>query len=202
LAQSNSAAINEAMEEFLEADEPDIVPEHHRHWACGWVDGYAIRVYEDQGEPTEAFKAWCDIQAALENYPVLDEEDYSEREYEATIENIGNELHYADRDDEYQIPDDAAEQVFGWLWDNNQSAVENRDDQGGYPSAEEIREAFDGLGWRILWVVRWIDVGEVVECFDHEWEAEERCKALCAEGFFATFDAEIPDEEVLIEAGR
>ena len=37
--------------------------------------------------------------------------------------------------------------MFSWFWDHNQRAVENRDDQGGYPSEDELREAFDALGF-------------------------------------------------------
>jgi len=45
------------------------------------------------------------------------------------------------------LPDDWAEQVFSWLWDNDQTAVESYDDQGGRPSDEEIEEACDALGF-------------------------------------------------------
>ena len=55
LDQSNAAAIDKAMEPFTEADDPDVVAEHHHHWACGWIDGYSIRVYRN-GQITEAFK--------------------------------------------------------------------------------------------------------------------------------------------------
>ena len=41
--------------------------EHHNHWAVGWVDGYAIRVYRD-GKITEAFRTWHDLQARMNDY--------------------------------------------------------------------------------------------------------------------------------------
>ena len=73
-------------------------------------------------------------------------------------------------------------EVFSWLWDHNQSAVENRDGNGGYASKAEIAEALDGLGYRILWVVSYVDTGEVREEYSEEWEAQERCEELCAAG--------------------
>lgn len=76
LTQSNAAAIKKTMDEY---DESTVIEQHHGHWAVGWVDGYAIKVY-DKGEITKAFKAWCDLAAAIESYPVLDEEDFSQRE--------------------------------------------------------------------------------------------------------------------------
>jgi hypothetical protein len=192
MEQSNAAAIEEALKPFFEADEPDIAREHMGHWACGWVDGYSIRVFDAHGKPTAAFCAWCDIAASMEDYPLLDEEDYSRREYEATLANIESELRSVNRGDEYILPDDAASQLWRWLWDNNQRAVENSDDSGGYPSESELREACDALGWRILWVVRWVDVGEQVEEFDNEYDAEACCQDLRAAGIYATFDAELP----------
>lgn len=188
LDKSNSAAIAETMAEFLEGD--DCREEHHWHWACGWVDGYAIRVFDSAGNITPAFKAWCDLADSLENYPVLDDEDYSKREYEATLENIQGELHYANRADEYNLPEDAAEQIYRWLSDNNESAVANSDDSGGYPSTEELQEAMDALGWRIVWVVRFNDAGQQAEGYETEDEAADRCLTLATQGIYATYSAE------------
>jgi hypothetical protein len=75
----------------------------------------------------------------LDDYPVADDEDFSDREYKATIENIENEG---------SITEGEAQKVFTWLWDNNQRAVEARDGGGGYPSSEEIQKALLALGLR------------------------------------------------------
>ena len=53
----------------------------------GHVDGFSLRVFRN-GTITEAFKKYHDLAKQLDNYPVLDESDYSNREYEATVENI------------------------------------------------------------------------------------------------------------------
>lgn len=47
------------------------------HWACGWVEWIAI--HESN---TEALRIASEINAKLENYPVLDENHLSEREGE------------------------------------------------------------------------------------------------------------------------
>lgn len=49
------------------------------HWAVGWVEWIAL---EDDGseESAAALKIADDIRIALDDYPVLDESDYSERE--------------------------------------------------------------------------------------------------------------------------
>lgn len=76
-----------------------------------------------------------------------------EKANDAAVEHIKSngvpDLHDLDTDEfiEAELPDDWAEQVFSWLWDNNQAAVENRDDQGACPSEEEVQEAARELGW-------------------------------------------------------
>lgn len=48
------------------------------HWACGWVE--VIYVHR---KAKKQLKILSEIVAALEDYPILDEGDWSEREYEA-----------------------------------------------------------------------------------------------------------------------
>lgn len=148
LDQSNADAIKERMAAFGE----DVREESHGHWACGWVDGLAIRVYGPNGQITKAFEEWCAIEEELENYPVLDEEDYCEREYDATMENLGEALwqvwnrvrgeHYGD------MPDDLAGDVYRWLGDNMPGELQGDScDRGGYPSDASIEAALDALGY-------------------------------------------------------
>ena len=144
LDQSNAAAIEKAMEPFTEGDDLDVVAEHHHHWACGWIDGYSIRVYRN-GQITEAFRKYHELAERLANYPILDEEDYSSREYEATIENLPDAAWKLKN--EYELPEGWESEVFSWFWENDQGAVENRDDQGGYPSEDQLRAAFEALGY-------------------------------------------------------
>ena len=189
LDQSNADAIDKALAPFLEG--PDVRAEHHGHWACGWIDGYAIRVYRN-GQITEAFRAYHALAARLADYPILDEEDHSRREYEATLENLRNEG-FADC---YAPPEEWAGEVFSWLWDHNQSAIENRDGNGGYATKAQIGEALDALGYRILWVVSYVDTGEVREEYREESEAQERCEALRADGVLgATYCEQLPTYE-------
>jgi hypothetical protein len=144
LDQSNAAAIEKEMEEFTEGDDPDVVMESHHHWAVGHIDGFSVRVYRD-GQITEAFKAYHKLAERLANYPILDEEDYSERELEATFENLPNAAWRVK--DDYELPDDWESEVYRWFSDPNCAAIENTDDQGGYPSEEELRAAFEALGY-------------------------------------------------------
>lgn len=143
--QSNAAAIDEALEPFTNGKNPDVVPEHHNHWACGWVDGYSIRVFK-KGRITKAFKTYHELAERMVDYPLLDESDYSAREYEATVENLDDAAWKLKR--EYDLPEGWEAQVYGWFSDNDCSAIESSDDQGGYPDESQLRAAFDALGYQ------------------------------------------------------
>lgn len=140
LDQSNAAAIEKMLEPF----EDDVISQRHNHWAVGYVDGYAIRVFGQDGKVTDAFAKWQEILESLENYPILDDEDHSEREYEATLQNIKEAGRQFVTDD---APEDWAYQVLTWFDENDQRAVECRDDQGGYPTDQQMKDALHDLGW-------------------------------------------------------
>jgi hypothetical protein len=144
LDMSNAEAIAEAMTPFSDTDDPDVVFESHDHFAVGHVDGFSVRVYRD-GAITDAFRTYHELAERLSDYPVLDEENYSKREHEATLEIIAEAARLMK--DEYELPDDWESAVFSWFWDHRQRAVENRDDQGGYPKEEDLRDAFEALGY-------------------------------------------------------
>lgn len=144
LDQSNADAIAEAMEPFTEGDDPDVVMESHNHWAVGHVDGFSIRVYRD-GEITDAFKTYHDLMEQLDGYPILNEEDYSNREYQATVENIIDAAWQINS--EYTLPEGWVYDVYDWLGDNRQRAIDNRDDHGGYPEEDDLRAAFAALDY-------------------------------------------------------
>ena len=144
LDQSNADVVAEAMKPFSDGDNPDVAFESHHHWAVGHIDGFSIRVYRD-GQITDAFRTYHKLSLRLADYPILDEDDYSYHEYEATLENLTDAAWRVGRD--YDLPDGWESEVYCWLSDHDCSQVENRDDQGGYPSEAALRRAFDALGY-------------------------------------------------------
>lgn len=147
LEQSNAEQIQESLAEFIDGDDPDVVVESHNHWAVGHVDGFSIRVFRD-GEITDAFRTLHGLLTQLEDYPILDEDDYSEREYDATIANIVNASYRIKSD--YELPEHWEYDVYGWLSENEPSEIENTSDQGGYPSEAAIKRAFQRLDFECL----------------------------------------------------
>ncbi len=81
--------------------------------------------------PTKILLVWQDIENSLEDYPVLNEGDYSEREYNATLEGIEDAASYFARQHDVDLPEDYVNTLFNWFWDNLQSAVESSEDTGG-----------------------------------------------------------------------
>lgn len=145
LDQSNAAVITEALGPFAEGEDPDLVFEDHSHWAVGTISGFSVRVFDRHGGITDAFRAYHELAERLDNYPVLDESAYSEKEYEATLSNIEDAAWWLKR--QFVLPEGWEREVYSWLSDNDPSEVENRD-QGGYPSEESLRAAFEALGFK------------------------------------------------------
>ncbi|QDU94068.1 hypothetical protein [Lignipirellula cremea] len=144
LDQSNAEQIQQALEPFTEGDDPDVVEESHSHFLVGHIDGFSLRVFKS-GQITEAFRTFHGLMESLADYPILDEDEYSNREYEATIENIVDAA-WRIRDD-FDLPHDWEYEVYSWLSNHECGEVESRDDQGGYPSEEALERAFAALGF-------------------------------------------------------
>jgi hypothetical protein len=144
LAQSNAVVIEDALRPFSETENPDVVFESHAHWAVGHVDGFSIRVHH-AGEITGAFRAYHGLMERLDCYPILDEADYSSREYEAALENIEDAAWRIKST--YDLNDGWEAEAYEWLSAHRPGAVENKDDRGAYPSERDLHDAFNGLGY-------------------------------------------------------
>lgn len=143
LSQSNHAEIAIRLAPFTEGDDPDVVAETHSHWAVGYLDGFSIRVFRHDGSITLAFDEFFHIKEALDDYPILNEDDYAQREYEATLENYRIEL-WRLKD---ELPEGWESDVYSWFSDHgHERFIENRGDQGGYAPRDKIIEALQDLG--------------------------------------------------------
>jgi hypothetical protein len=103
----------------------------------------AVRAFRN-GKLTKACREGLEAAISVEeDYPILDEEDYSRRTYEAGLENIewmGSP--------EGKYPKDWSAQVFRWLWDNEQEALEQRDEEDAYyPPQDAVARAIVDLGY-------------------------------------------------------
>jgi hypothetical protein len=93
----------------------------------------------------EAFHTYHGLIEQLDGYPVLDEADYSSREYEAALDNIEDAAWRIKST--YDLTDGWEAEAYEWLWSHRPGAVENKDDRGAYPSERDLLDAFNGLGY-------------------------------------------------------
>ena len=144
------------------------------HWLVGWSDQIAVRVIDEDGEPTPCFEAVLEWNAALEDYPVADEEDFSRREYEdflETVENISPSFRNY-KGDEYEVidnlPEDWASEIRSYLFEyhNISTSDEITDDMlseayvvKGYAEIipeftnEELTEERIDVRARLIWLL-------------------------------------------------
>lgn len=142
LDQSNAETMARELEPFGEAY---VVAEHHGHWAVGWVEGFSVRVYEADGTTlTPAFVRLCELQDAMADYPSLDDDRYSELQFEAAHDAIEQEGQWYVSD----APDTWVGDVYSWLSEHMPDELEDDgQDQGAYPSTESVWAALDALGY-------------------------------------------------------
>lgn len=138
LEQSNAAIIEKELSIF---DEDQCRSERHSHWACGWIDGYVLKVFTDETKTkyTPAFQKYVELAIALEEYPALDDEDFSQREYDQTIEGIIDNGSHLLCDD---ASEDWAGMVFTYFWNSDKQDLVC---YGDYPDEEELKIAMKSL---------------------------------------------------------
>ena len=140
---SNQKEMADRLAPLAAGDDPDLVFEQHSSWVVGHLDGFSIRVFRADGSPTAAFEAFCHIQEALDGYPILDEQDYGDREYAATLDNYRGEMWWL----KGELPEGWAGEVYDWFGDHgHDDFTENRDDRGGWAPRHKITEALTDLG--------------------------------------------------------
>jgi hypothetical protein len=110
LARSNWAVISKDLTDRF-GDDVEVIS--CSHWACGWIEHLTVRVIDEHGLPTEAFLAVCEWKDTLNDYPVANDDHFSELEMEETIETIANCYQNLVRDE--NLPDDWAAVIYGAL---------------------------------------------------------------------------------------
>ena len=150
LTESNYHAIVKRLESFPEYEDLWAI-EECSHWAVGWVKHLTFQVFDDTGNVSPIVAVLIDIHNELCDYPLLDEDDFSEREYDAAIENIKDACRYWQYDDlsndDLNLPENYEYALYSWFSDNNYGAIENKDGRGGWPNDTDLYPAFFALGY-------------------------------------------------------
>ena len=120
------------------------LPNIHDHWAVGWIEGFSIRVFK-RGQITRAFRRWHELAQRLADYPVLDDEDYSRREYEDTLSNLADAAWRLRN--EYDLPEGWEPLLYDWFAENDSRQSSPATTVAVIPSEDQLRAAFDALGY-------------------------------------------------------
>jgi len=80
LTESNFRIISKELLAF-DTEAAPVIDAHFGHWACGWYD--SILIHKDNEEALRAADEWA---CALADYPVADEGDFSDLEWETACE--------------------------------------------------------------------------------------------------------------------
>lgn len=126
LDRSNFKVIsNDLMQRFPD----DFRIEGYKHWAVNHVDRLCCRILKDVGfgfieqNITDAFKAAIDWHKKLEDYPIADEEDFSEEEMNECIDIIKN--CFLDKQNMILKEDGWAEKIYSELYNLGFEMVPN-----------------------------------------------------------------------------
>ncbi len=139
LEQSNSHVIRE----YLKGKKGWMITQCN-HWACGWVDHLSFQVYKSNQKITNIAHIVSAILDKIEDYPLLDEDHHSQIQHEATMSNIEEA---ACRYVNERAPKSYPGELYHWFSENDPEALEDRDDQGAYPSTTQITSALKALKW-------------------------------------------------------
>lgn len=123
---------------------------HCGHWAVGWLDHLAVKMIDQNGRITRAGIDILDWLEKLSDYPVADEDHYSELEYtenyDNALESIRSETYRADMVD--NLPENWRGLVYEWVYENNPDEIQRSEDQSeGWIDTETIMEACKALGY-------------------------------------------------------
>ncbi len=140
LDNSNFEVFEKAMKEIGEADnwqheEACWQIVRNGHWAVGWVEWIAIHK-DAQAHIDKA----DELLARLADYPVLDEENYSNRQYESALSFITEAVSFYARRSEEEFTEERKQVAIEQLMSDCED-FGGDDGDGYYPSDEEVELA-------------------------------------------------------------
>jgi len=140
------------------------------HWGPGWYRVAIIR------PGSKAHQEAVRIELALADYPVLDESDFSEREYDAQCEALADCIRSLTIEDDGSEVDSEqlAAAMFTDMWEHDQPALDRVNQSGGGSIRDNERDAcLERLGYVLCEDDVWRPEGETEPATPEGWESAE-----------------------------
>ncbi len=152
-----------------EATNEDLIEGSESHWAVGHLSTLYVRVYEEPApgcswsEYTRIFKVAAAMVLALDDYPLLDDDDHSERESAAWDAVVEDALDSAQRDHPEDSPAERimfevllTEGTRGDLWPDLYELFSHGDCSPDSVDWEAVQTAYDEVrDAHFEWLARW-----------------------------------------------
>lgn len=122
----------------------DVLFERHGHWAVGWLEAVVVRVRDDAGNITPAFAKLHELMGRLEEYPILDEDAYSEMEADELANDFADCVESVGREYNEPVDSKTVRLVDEWVQANDPNVYY---EEGWRNKEAAIRRAFDALGF-------------------------------------------------------
>ena len=147
LSKSNFLAAQKIMKDFMTTDDDVCWIENHTSSLVGWVDAFVIRIFDEDGNITPAaIKFRESVLLELDDYPILDDDLFSEMESEEAYEGFCEALKMEGiKMVDAPSPADNPKNPYNielqeWLENNGWDDV-----VGSWPDGDDIREGLDAL---------------------------------------------------------
>jgi hypothetical protein len=135
LSRSNWEVISGDMESRF-PDDTEVI--HCRHWAVGWYDHLTIRLMDSNGLITEAARAIYDWHCKLSDYPVANEDRFSELEYGEKIESMEESIRVALHCSPYWIGSSNVDSILEHIRINDERSYDRAYDREGWLEDEPV----------------------------------------------------------------
>ena len=119
------------------------------HWAVGWVDYLTVKMIDKNGRITRAGLDVLDWYEKLADYPLADEDHYSDLQWEEGYDGALQSIRY---DHPTNMIDDLPENwvglIYEWIHENDQDSLDEAvNDNEGWLDKDTIETACEALGY-------------------------------------------------------
>jgi hypothetical protein len=121
---------------------------HCGHWAVGWIDHLTVKMVDKNGRITRAGLDVLDWYEKLTDYPLADEQHYSDLQWEEGYDGALRSIRYDHPKNMIdELPDNWIGLVYEWIHEHDNTLYEAVYDNEGWLPEDTIKAACEALGY-------------------------------------------------------